>query len=450
MELTPFLFWNIMGEKRGGKGMARSFIPNIRTEGDLRRMQREGLQWTVRHAYQNSEFYRRRLDEAGVKPSHVKSLKDMPKLPFTTSRDLQEGYPFPLRSVPFEKIVRIHASSGTTGKRKVLCYTQKDIDDWTHMFARCYEMAGVTRDDRLQLAMGYGVWTAGVGHQLGCERLGAMAIPAGPGNIDMQCQFLEDFQTTVFCSTASMALLMAEEVGKRGLRDRIALKKVIMGSERSSDAMKNRMKDLLGAEHVFDLTGLTELYGPGAGIDCLSHEGIHYWADYYILELLDPETLKPVPEGEIGEMVLTTLRKEAAPLIRYRTRDLTRLMPGRCSCGSILPRHDRLLGRSDDMFIFRAVNIYPGQIDHILSNTQGVGSEYQIHLHRGEDGKDYMTVKVERGVGVDPFRDASLAGVIKDSIKKQILVSGEVEIVDYGALPRSERKSKRLFDLRGV
>ena len=247
-----------------------------------------------------------------------------------------------------------------------------------------------------------------------------------------------------------MALLMGEEVQKRGLRDRITLKKVIMGSERSSDAQRNRMKELLGVEHVFDIPGLTELYGPGTGLDCIYHEGIHYWADYYILELLDPETLQPVPSGETGEMVITTLRKEAAPLIRYRTRDLTKLIPKRCSCGSILPMHDRLLGRSDDMFIIRAVNIYPGQIDHILSNTKGVGSEYQIHLNREGDGKDYLTVKVERAEGSDSAGDSGLTSIIEEEIKKQILVSGKVEIVDYGTLPRSERKSKRVFDHRGI
>jgi phenylacetate-CoA ligase len=223
-----------------------------------------------------------------------------------------------------------------------------------------------------------------------------------------------------------------------------------MGSERSSDAQREKMKELLGVDHVFDIPGLTELYGPGTGLDCLYHEGIHYWADYYILELLDPETLQPVPPGLMGEMVLTTLRKEAAPLVRYRTRDLTKLIPKRCSCGSILPMHDRLLGRSDDMFIIRAVNIYPGQIDHILSHTKGVGSEYQIHLDRKEDGKDYMTIKVERTEGGHPAEDPPLARSIEEEIKKQILVSGRVEIVNYGTLPRSERKSKRVFDNRGI
>ncbi|RPI71999.1 MAG: phenylacetate--CoA ligase family protein, partial [Desulfobacteraceae bacterium] len=240
-----------------------------------------------------------------------------------------------------------------------------------------------------------------------------------------------------------------EEVNRQGLRDKINLKKMIFGSERSSDAMRRRIKELLNLEDMFDIPGMTELYGPGTGLDCAYHQGIHYWADYYILEILNPETLKPVAEGEIGEMVVTTLKKEAAPLIRYRTRDLTRLIPGQCPCGSILPRHDRLLGRSDDMIIFRAVNIYPGQIDHILSGIKKIGSEYQIILERKEDGRDYMTVKVERQQGIGQDQNAALSQIIADEIKKQIMVSaGTVEIVDYGSLPRSERKSKRVFDRR--
>jgi phenylacetate-CoA ligase len=428
--------------------MEKRFMPAAKTEEELEALQLEGLRWTVKHAYRGSPFYRKKLEGAGVRPDEIRTLADLKKLPFTTSKDLQEGYPFPLLSVPFEKVVRIHASSGTTGKRKVLSYTQKDIDDWAHFFARCYEMAELSREDRVQIAVGYGVWTAGVGFQLGCERFGAMAIPAGPGNLDMQCQFLVDFQTTAMCCTASMGLLMAEEVNKRGIRKEIALKKMIFGSERSSDAMRGRIRDLLGVEHLFDIPGMTELYGPGTGLDCTCHQGIHYWADYYILEILDPDTLEPVPEGETGEMVVTTLQKEATPLIRYRTRDLTRLIPGECACGSILPRHDRLLGRSDDMIIFRAVNIYPGQVDHILSGMPGIGSEYQIILDRKEDGKDYMTVKVEREQGGERARDVELMKTIAGEIKKQILVSAAVEIVDYGALPRSERKSKRVFDNR--
>lgn len=435
--------------------MERPFDAKVKSALELKNLQLEGLMWTVDHVYRGSADYRKKFDEAGVKPSDIRSLEDIRKLPFTTSADLQEGYPFPLRSVPFEKIVRIHASSGTTGKRKVLCYTAKDIEDWADMFARCYSYADCTPEDRIQIAVGYGVWTAGWGFQNGCERFGSMSIPIGPGNTDMQCQFLEDFGTTVMTCTASMGLLMAELIDGRGLRGRIPLRKMIFGSERASDAMRTRISELSGVSHdqLFDIPGMTELYGPGTGLDCRYHTGIHYWADYYILEVLDPETLEPVPEGEVGEMVVTTLRKEAAPLIRYRTRDLTRLMPGECPCGSVMPRHDRILGRSDDMFIFRAVNIYPSHIDQILSCVKEVGSEYQVILYRKDKGgKDHMTIKIERARGVEGCHDTDkhIRKRIEKEIKRQIMVSCDVEVEDYGSLPRSERKTKRVFDNRDV
>jgi phenylacetate-CoA ligase len=275
-----------------------------------------------------------------------------------------------------------------------------------------------------------------------------MALPVGPGNVDMQCQFLVDLQSTAMCCTASMGLLMAEEVEKRGLRDRIALRKMIFGSERSSDAQREKIRALLGLEDLFDIPGLTELYGPGTGLDCPRHEGIHYWADYYILEILDPVTLEPVPPGGTGEMVVTTLCKEAAPLIRYRTRDLTRLIDHPCSCGNLLPLHDRILGRSDDMIIFRGVNLYPAHIDHVLSQIPEVGSEYQIRLTREGDGRESMTVRVERSEGHSAVDAGPLVGLVEQQIKKLVLVSARVELVDYGILPRSERKSKRVFDTR--
>jgi phenylacetate-CoA ligase len=433
---------------KGGGEMKRTFMPDFKDPEELKRVQFEGLKWTVAHAYSGSSFYRERLKESGIAPEDIRSLDDIRHLPFTTADDLQEGYPFPLLSVPLSQVVRVHASSGTTGKRKVLAYTRKDIDDWIHFFARCYEMAGLTEEDRVQIAVGYGIWTAGAGFQLACERFGAMAVPVGPGNLDMQCQFLVDLQSTVLCCTASMALLMAEEIERRGLRDKIALRKLIYGSERSSDAMRRRIKDLMGLEDMFDIPGLTELYGPGTGLECSFHTGIHYWADYYILEILDPVSLQPVHDGQMGEMVVTTLKKEASPLIRYRTRDLSRIIPETCPCGSIFPMHDRILGRSDDMIIFRGVNVYPGQIDQVLSSVEGIGSEYQIHLERGRDGRDYMTIKVERARGADPSSDDWLAKRVAGEIKNKILISCSVEVVDYGSLPRSERKSQRVFDNR--
>lgn len=430
--------------------MTRTFMPDIANSEELAAHQLRGLQWTVQHAYQGSAFYRQRLDKAGVKPQEIQTLDDLRRLPFTMADDLKEGYPFPLLAVPVEEVVRVHASSGTTGKRKVLSYTQKDIDDWVYFFARCYEMAGLTAADRVQIAVGYGIWTAGAGFQLGCERFGAMAVPAGPGNVDMQCQFLMDLESTVMCCTASMGLLMAEEIQRRGIKNKIKLKKMIFGSERSSDAMRERIKQILGLEDMFDIPGMTELYGPGTGLECARHEGIHYWADYYILEILDPVSLEPVAPGQIGEMVVTTLCKEAAPLIRYRTRDLTRLIEKPCSCGSVLPMHDRILGRSDDMIIYRAVNIYPGQIDEVLSGISQANCEYQVHLDRRDDGKDYMTIHLECCDGFDPAKKPELARQVADQVKKQIMVSCEVHVVDYCSLPRSERKSKRFFDNRPI
>jgi phenylacetate-coenzyme A ligase PaaK-like adenylate-forming protein len=425
-----------------------TFMPSFASEDELQAHQLKGLQWTLRHARQGSPYYRARLDAAGVGPDDLRSLDDIRKLPFTTADDLRDDYPFPLRSVPYEQIVRIHSSSGTTGKRKVLCYTQKDLDDWANMFARCYEMAGVTSLDRVQIAVGYGLWTAGVGFQAGCERVGALAVPTGPGNLDLQCQFLVDLQSTVYCCTASMGLLLAEEVHKRGLAEKINLKKVIYGSERSSRSMRKKISELLGGAELFDIPGLTELYGPGTGIECPDHDCIHYWADYYILEILDPETLRPLPPGEWGEMVVTTLAKEAAPLIRYRTRDITRIIPGPCTCGSILPRHSRIRGRTDDVFKFRGVNIYPSTIDAILSGIPGLGSEYQIHLTRDEQERDRMRLVVERGAGVEPARGDELQREIAHTIKHKVIVTADVEVVDYGSLPRSERKTKRVFDNR--
>jgi phenylacetate-CoA ligase len=275
-----------------------------------------------------------------------------------------------------------------------------------------------------------------------------MAIPSGPGNLDLQCTFLQDLQTTVICCTASMGLLLAEEVHARGIRELLSLRKVILGAERTSDAMIATIKELLGVREVYDIPGLTELYGPGTGLSCRHETGIHYWADYYILELLDPGTLEPVAPGEIGEMVYTTLGKEAAPLIRYRSRDLTRFVEGECPCGCILPRHDRILGRSDDMIVFRGVNIYPGQVDEVLSRIAGAGSEYQMHLDRREDGKDHMTIKVERAGQAGEAPEGSLAGAIASGIKHNLMVSCSVEILPYGTLPRSERKTRRVFDNR--
>jgi len=424
----------------------RRFIPQL-DEEQIRKIQLDGLKWTVKHAYEGSPAYRAKFDAAGLKPGDVTSLDDLTKLPFTTVEDLRDGYPMPLLSVPEEDLVRIHASSGTTGKRKVLVYTQKDVDTWKVMMARCFELAGLTRLDRVQICVGYGLWTAGAGFQLGCEHFGATAVPVGPGNMEIQTQLLTDMGTTCLCSTASMALLLGEEIEKLGLRDQLKLKRCIFGAEAHTPKMRKRFEELLGLEHSFDITGMTELYGPGAGLECTAHEGVHYWADMYILEILDPVTHQPVAPGETGEMVVTTLSKEAAPLIRYRTHDLTRLLTAPCACGVSMPRHDKILGRCDDMIIFRGVNIYPGQIAGVLGGFKDTGSEYQINLSRS-GGRDSMRIKVERARDVTSGADADLAKQVSDALHRQLMARASVEIVDFGSLPRSFAKTKRVIDER--
>ena len=300
----------------------------------------------------------------------------------------------------------------------------------------------------MQIAVGYGLWTAGVGFQLGCELLGSMAIPIGAGNIEMHLQFLQDFGTTVIGSTASMALLLSEEVERYDLLDKIKLKKIIFGAEPHSAKMRQSFERKLGLEDSFDIGGMTEMYGPGTAIDCPEHTGLHYWADLFIIEVLDPETLKPVPEGETGEMVVTSLCKEGAPLLRYRTGDLTRMVPGVCPCGLTMPRHDKILGRSDDMIIFRGVNIYPGQITDVLAGVSEAGGEYHIELTRGEDGRDAMLLSVERQPTAQDDNDAALAAHIAKLMQHRIFVSQQVHVVAPGALPRSMGKSKRVTDKR--
>ena len=321
------------------------FIPDHSPER-LREIQLDGLRWTVAQA-RKSPQYRALLDAAGgAGPDDIKSLDDLRTLPFTDVDDLRQGYPLPLVCVPEEEITRIHASSGTTGKRKILAYTKNDTETFSLQMARCYELAGLTPKDRMQVAVGYGLWTAGAGFQLGSERFGMLTIPVGPGNLEMHLQLLADMGATCFGATASMALLLAEEAERAGLTEKLRLRKVICGAETRSEKMRLAIESKLGLEGSYDIAGMTEMYGPGTAMDCDAHDGLHYWADLFIIEVLDPRTMEPVPEGEVGEMVVTSLRTEAVPLIRYRTHDLTRLLPGTCACGLAMPRHDRILVRA--------------------------------------------------------------------------------------------------------
>lgn len=386
-------------------------------------------------------FYGKKLKEAGV--TSVSTPEEFEALPFSEKSDLRDAYPLGLMTAPEDQIVRIHSSSGTTGLPVIIPYTAKDVEDWGIMFARCYEYAGITKKDRIQITPGYGLWTAGIGFQAGCERLGAMAIPMGPGNTEKQLQMMQDMESTVLCSTSSYALLLSEEIEKRGLKNKIKLKKGVIGSERWSAKMRARIAESLGIE-LYDIYGLTEIYGPGIGINCKYNTGMHYWDDYLYIEIIDPKTLKPVPDGEMGEIVITTLVKEGAPLIRYRTHDLSRIIPGECPCGSRHPRLDTIMGRTDDMMKIKGVNVFPSQIEEILQAFPEVSSEYQIRISH-LDGKDTMRIYVETNGSVN---FAELADRIAAKVKSVIGFTPLVKVVENGLLPRSEKKTKRVIDER--
>ena len=409
----------------------------------LNERQMELINKQIRRLLASDSYYGKMYREMGVTEIH--SQEDFEKLPFSSKDDLRNAYPLGIMAVPEEEIVRIHSSSGTTGKPVIIPYTAKDVDDWAIMFARCYETAGIGKLDRIQITPGYGLWTAGIGFQLGAEKLGAMTIPMGPGNTEKQLQMMIDLQSTVITATSSYALLLAEEVSKRELKDKITLKKGVIGSERWGDKMRARIKNELGIQ-LYDIYGLTEIYGPGIGISCDAEDGIHYWDDYIYLEIIDPITGKPVPDGEEGEIVLTTLVKEGAPLLRFRTHDLSRIIPGKCPCGCEYPRIDIIKGRSDDMFKVRGVNMFPNQIEEILRSIPGVSSEYEIALGRDEEtNKDVMMLTVEADYN---YSFAEMSEAIREQIKSRIGVTPKVNIVPIGTLPRSEKKTKRVNDYR--
>lgn len=424
----------------------QDFVTNFEAE-NLANHQLEGIRWTVRHAL-HSPQYRAKLEAAGVCAADIRTFDDVRRLPFTTTEDLRNGYPLPLLSVAEKDIVRIHASSGTTGKRKILAYTRRDLETFHLQMARCYAVAGLTPLDRMQVAVGYGLWTAGAGFQLGSEHHGMLTIPVGPGNLEMHLNLLVDLKATCFGATASMALLLAEEVERNNLRNTLSLRKVICGAETRSEKMRKSIEEKLGLEGSYDIAGMTEMYGPGTAIECDAHAGLHYWADLFYIEVLDPDTLQPVPEGQVGEMVVTSLRKEAAPLIRYRTRDLTRMIPGLCPCGRPVPRHDKILGRSDDMLIFRGVNIYPGQLMEVIGQYPELGGEYHVELKRDDHALDNMRLYVERHSTVSAGDDAALSQHIARKLHKALLARVDVQIVELGSLPRTFGKSKRVTDSR--
>ncbi|MDR0905363.1 MAG: phenylacetate--CoA ligase [Oscillospiraceae bacterium] len=386
-------------------------------------------------------FYKAKLNGANLGTRDPQA--DFEALPFTSKEELRDAYPLGIAAVPEEKIVRIHSSSGTTGTPIIIPYTQQDVDDWAVMFKRCYEMAGITNLDRIHITPGYGLWTAGIGFQLGAELLGAMVIPMGPGNTEKQLKMMMDLKSTVLTATSSFALLLAEEIEKRGIKDKIHLTKGVIGSERWGEKMRKRIANELGVK-LYDIYGLTEIYGPGIGMSCEYECGMHCWDDYMYFEIIDPKTGKNLPDGEFGELVITTLRKEGAPLIRYRTHDLTRIIPGECECGSPYPRIDTLIGRTDDMVKVKGVNIYPGQLEDVLRDIEGVSSEYQVMIDH-LNGKDIMTLFFETELG---FSKHDVENAVKTAIKSQIGLTIVPMSVAVGELPRSEKKTARVFDNR--
>ena len=397
----------------------------------------------IKRLVKTDSYYGKKYRELGI--TDVTSQEAFEKLPFSSKDDLRNAYPLGIQAVPDEEVVRIHSSSGTTGKPVIIPYTAKDVDDWATMFARCYETAGVTKKDRVHITPGYGLWTAGIGFQAGAEKLGAMVIPMGPGNTDKQLQMMIDLESTVLTATSSYALLLAEEIDKRGLKDKIHLKKGVFGSERWSEKKRRYIKEKLGIE-LYDIYGLTEIYGPGIGISCDAQNGMHYWDDYVYIEIIDPKTGKTLPDGEEGEIVITTLVKEGAPLIRFRTHDISRIIPGECPCGRKHPRLDIIKGRSDDMFKVHGVNMFPSQVEELLALVDGVPSEYTINIAHDEPAnKDIMLVTVEAEGRVD-FEQTGRQ--IRDLFKSRIGVTPKITVVPVGTLPRSEKKTQRVIDHR--
>ncbi len=411
---------------------------------EISKKQLELVDAQIKRIIDSGNYYSEVYKKAGI--TGVSTPEDFKKIPFTDKADLRNAYPLGIQAVPDEKVVRIHSSSGTTGKPVIIPYTAKDVEDWATMFARCYEIAGITSRDRIQITPGYGLWTAGIGFQAGCEKLGAMAIPMGPGNTEKQLQMMIDLESTVICATSSYALLLAEEINKRGLKDKIKLKKGIIGSERWSEAKRNYIAKELGIE-LYDIYGLTEIYGPGIGINCPDQTGMHIFDDFLYTEIIDPQTLEVLPDGEEGEIVITTLVKEGAPLIRFRTHDLSRILPGQCSCGRSYPRLDTIRGRSDDMFKIHGVNMFPSQVEEILGSVDGVSSEYKIDIaHDNNSNKDIIMITAEADGRVD-FMMA--ADKIRSLVKSRFNVTPKVAVVSLNTLPRSEKKTQRVFDHRG-
>ncbi len=412
--------------------------------------QLENLRTTLRQAMK-TPFYAKRMAEAGLSPDNVRSPQDLTKLPFTTKDDLRASYPHALACVPKEEFVRMHCSSGTTGSPVAICYTKKDVETWSSLMARSLFVAGVRKEDVFQNMSGYGLFTGGLGIHYGAEHLGCMTIPAGAGNTRRQIKLIRDFGVSAVHILPSYALHVASQMMAEGEDPHaLPLRIAIVGAEPYTEQTRQRIQEMLGVR-VHNNFGLSEMNGPGVAIECEDQSGLHVWEDAYYLEIIDPDTGKPVPDGETGELVLSTLTREGMPVLRYRTRDLTRIIPGDCPCGRKHRRIDRIKGRSDDMFILKGVNIYPMQIEQVLMSFPEVGQNYLIQLEK-EGLLENLRVKVE--IRDEHFvEDMRVLRGLQDRIARrlhdEILLTPKVDLVQLNSLPTSEGKAKRVADLRG-
>ncbi len=439
--------WN---DKNGNfhPASAMDFLPRE----ELRRIQSQRLIALVKHAYDNVPLHRQRMDELGVKPEDIKSIDDIVKLPFTQKTDLRDTYPYGMFAVPNSEIVRLHASSGTTGKPIVVGYTAEDMDVWNTAVMRCLLMFGVNRSDFVQVTFGYGLFTGGLGLHGGSEKLGCTVIPASGGNTERQLMIMRDFKASVIACTPSYFVHVIEEAQKYGIdMKELPLRIGIFGAEPWSESMRKFVQDNTSIE-AFDIYGLSEIVGPGVGGECSEHNGLHIFEDYFYPEILDPKTGEPLPDGEVGELVITTLSKRAMPILRYRTHDLTSIIPEKCSCGRTIRRINRIERRSDDMFIIRGVNVFPSQIEAALMRVEESTPHYRIILERKKD-LDTVTVEVEVTESIFADGVAQLEAVrkkIQTAIMNIVGIRIEVKIVEPHKIERSQGKAKRVFDYRKI
>ncbi|MGX9607793.1 phenylacetate--CoA ligase PaaK [Acinetobacter sp. T63] len=412
---------------------------------ELRSIQLQRMKKTLQHAYQNSPVYQKKFDEAGVHPDDFNTLEDLAKFPFTTKQDLRDNYPFGMFAVPQEQIVRVHASSGTTGQPTVVGYTQQDIQTWSDVVARSLRAAGLSVKDTIQVSYGYGLFTGGLGAHYGVERLGATVIPMSGGQTERQAQLIHDFKPTALMVTPSYCLNIIEALEKKfGTAKDCSIRTGIFGAEPWTNEMRKEIEERLGID-ALDIYGLSEVMGPGVAMECLeSKDGPTIWEDHFYPEIINPETGEVLPDGELGELVFTTITKEGMPVIRYRTRDLTRLLPG---TARTMRRMDKIVGRSDDMMIIRGVNVFPSQIEEQILHIPQLIPNYQIHICK-QGHLDTLHIQAEMRKDTNDVMAHQLAGQLKAQIKTMVGISVTVDVLPEGSLPRSEGKAQRVFDIR--